>query len=192
MTPNTNHIARWVSIIVHPFAMALILAVVPGWYLSSRTSPMLGILLVTLTILLPLSVLMFRQVRMGRWTNVDASNKSERPVMFIVALIGFSILISWLIFNDPHSFLLRGALITTGFVVLAYALNRRIKLSMHVTFASMTATSLTILGSPIGYALIPAVPLLAWSRLALLRHRPYEIILGLFLGALCGVVLVRF
>lgn len=40
------------------------------------------VLLVALIALLPVAVLMVRQVRRGSWANVDASNRAERPLLF--------------------------------------------------------------------------------------------------------------
>jgi hypothetical protein len=57
---------------------------------------------------------------------------------------------------------------------------------------ALTATALSLLGSAVGYALVAAVPLVFWSRIALARHRPFEWVVGLVLGVLTGVTLVRF
>jgi hypothetical protein len=121
-------------------------------------------------VVIPLVVLMFGQVRRGRWSNVDASKPSERPVLFIVALAGMVAALGWLLLNDPRSFLVRGIFITAGFLLLAALLTRWVKLSLHVAFTALTATSLSLLGSPVGYGLIALVPVVFWSRMALARH----------------------
>ena len=142
-------------------------------------------------IVIPIAVLMFRQVRRGRWSNVDASNPSERPVLFVVALAGLVAALGWLRLNDPHSFLVQGMLVNAAFLLLAALLTRWVKLSLHVAFTALTATTLSLLGSWVGYALIAMVPLVFWSRIALARHRVHELIVGLVLGVLTGVVLVQ-
>jgi hypothetical protein len=81
-----KHLARWISIVAHPFAMIALLVAVPAMRQSSGHAVQ-SVLLVAL-IVIPIAVLMFRQVRCGRWSNVDASNPSERPVLFVVALAG--------------------------------------------------------------------------------------------------------
>lgn len=185
-------IARWISILAHPFVMVALLVAVPRWRQSSRTLALQSLLLVIIAVLVPLSVLMLRQVRRGRWSNVDASNPSERPLLFIVGLAGLAALLTWLVLNDPKSYLVRGVLITGALLLVAAVLTRWVKLSLHLAFASLAATSLSLLASPVGYALIGVVPILAWSRIALSRHRPHELLLGLVLGVLAGVALVRF
>jgi hypothetical protein len=185
-----KQLARWISILAHPFAMIALLVAVPGMHQSSGNAVQ-SVLLVAIAIVIPIAMLMFRQVRRGRWSNVDASNPSERPVLFVVALAGLVAALVWLRLNDPHSFLVQGMLVNAAFLLLAALLTRWVKLSLHVAFTALTATTLSLLGSRVGYALIAVVPLVFWSRIALARHRVHELVVGLVLGVLTGVVLVR-
>jgi hypothetical protein len=185
-----HQLARWVSILAHPFVMAGLLVAIP----AMRQSPgntMRSLLLFVLAVLVPVVALMVRQVRRGRWGNVDASRPSERPVLFMVTLAGMTAALAWLYFNDPHSFLVRGILVVGGFVLAAAVLTRWVKLSLHVAFAALTATALTLLGSVAGYAVIAVVPLVFWSRLMLERHRVHELLVGLVLGVVTGIALVK-
>jgi len=185
-----RQLARWVSILAHPFVMVALLVAVPAMRQSSGDAAQ-SVLLVVIAVVLPIAVLMFRQVRRGRWSNVDASKPSERPVLFMVALAGLVAALGWLLLNDPQSFLVRGMLVVAAFLLLAGLLTRWIKLSLHVAFAALTATTLCLLGSSVGYALIAVVPVVFWSRIALARHRVHEVLVGLVLGVLTGIVLVR-
>ncbi len=180
--------ARWISIVAHPFTMITLLVAVPAMRQPSRHA-MQAVLLVGLVILVPIAVLMFRQVCRGRWSNADASNRSERPVLFLVALAGLVAALGWLRLKDPQSFLVQGLLVIAMFLVLAALLTRWIKLSLHVAFAALTATTLSLMSCWIGYMLIAVIPLVFWSRLALSRHRVHELAVGLVLGALTGFVL---
>jgi hypothetical protein len=96
-----------------------------------------------------------------------------------------------LLLNDPRSFLVRGMVTMTAFVLLAALLTRWVKLSLHVAFAALTATTLSLLGSAVGYTLIAVIPVVLWSRIALARHQVHELLVGLVLGVLTGIVLVR-
>jgi len=183
-------VARWVSILAHPFVMVALLVVVPAMRQSSG-KPVQAVLIVAIAVAVPMAVLMFLQVRRGRWSNVDASKPSERPVLFRVAVAGLVAALAWLLWNDPKSFLVRGMLVVAAFLLLAAFLTRWVKLSLHVAFAALTATTLSLLGSPIGYALLPVVPVVFWSRLVLGRHRVPELLVGLVLGVVTGIVLVR-
>ena len=185
-----QQLARWVSILGHPFVMAGILVAVPALRDSSGTA-VRSVLLVAVAVLLPLLVLMIRQVRRGRWSNVDASRAADRPALFLVALVGLAVVLAWLWLRDPQSFLVRGVVIVGAFLLVAALLTRWIKLSLHVAFVALTGTSLCRLGSAVGYGLLAAVPVVWWSRLALGRHSMHELLVGLCLGVLTGIALVR-
>jgi len=180
--------ARWISIVAHPFVTVSLLVAVPAMAQPSGHA-VHSVLLVGLVVIVPIAVLMFLQVYRGRWSNADASNPSERSLLFLIAIAALVVALGWLHLKDPKSFLVQGMLVTAVFLLLAAVLNRWIKLSLHVAFAALTATTLSLMSSWVGYALIAVVPLVFWSRLALARHRVHELAVGLLLGALTGFVL---
>ena len=181
--------ARWVSIFAHPFVMAgLMVAVVAMRRPSGNAFG--SVLLVAACVVVPIALLMFLQVRRGRWTNVDASRTSERPALFVVALAGLVAAMAWLLVHDPRSFLVRGMLVVAALLLVAALVTRRVKVSLHMAFAALAATTLCLLGSRVGFALAAVVPLVFWSRLALARHRVVELVAGLALGVAAGAVLV--
>jgi membrane-associated phospholipid phosphatase len=179
-------VARWISILAHPFVMVALLIT------AGRSKGTLGdLLLVGGAILLPLALLMVAQVRRQRWSNVDASNPRERPLLFAVALGGAVTALAFLMITTPESRLIRGITVSMIFLAVAGVLTRWVKLSLHVAFAMLTGTALTLTGSPIGPTVLAAVPALMWSRVVLGRHRMLELLVGLLLGAVAGVAMVR-
>jgi membrane-associated phospholipid phosphatase len=185
-------VARWLSIIAHPFVMV---GVMVGAAVATRHSAgeaLRSVLIVAAFTIVPLLALMVRQVRAGAWKNADASNLSERPILYTVGGLGSIALLVYLLVAQPQSHLLRGA---AGFVMMfavCAAVTRWIKVSLHVAFAALAATTLLLIGSPAGWVLLPIVPALAWSRLALQRHRPVEVAVGAVIGVLAGVAIVLF
>jgi hypothetical protein len=186
-----QQLARWISIVAHPFVLVPLLVALVAVRRSSGNA-LQAVLLVLLAVVVPVGVLMVRQVRRGRWSNVDASKPSERPILFLVTVGGLLAALAWLLLEDPRSFLVRGIVVALGFVLVAALLTRCIKLSLHVAFAALAATALCLLGSPAGYALIVVAAVLCWSRLVLARHTVPELLAGLALGVVTGAVLVRF
>jgi len=184
-----NAVARWVSILAHPFVMVTLLVAVPAMR-QPRGHAAESIVLAAVVIV-PVAVLMVRQVRRGQWSNVDASRPSERPLLFVVALAALTSALAWVFARDPTSYLVRGLLVMAAFLLLSAILTRWIKLSLHVAFVALTATALRLLRSWVGVALIPIVPVMVWSRLALARHHVHEVVAGLVLGVLTGVALVQ-
>ena len=187
-------LARWVSIVAHPFVMALLLVAAVERHRGgpvARTTAAVAVLFV-----LPVAVLMVRQVRRGAWGTVDASRPAERPILYAVGGAGMLALLAYLAVVHPGSLLLRGALEVLAMLVVCAVLTRWIKLSLHLAAAALAATALAAtalvrLGAPFGWPLVALLPLLAWSRVALGRHRWVEVALGAAIGAAAGVIVAR-
>jgi hypothetical protein len=169
----TRALARWISILAHPFVMVSVMAL----GVSVRAA-----MLVAAFTMVPLAVLMLVQVRSGRWGDVDASDRGERPLLFAVAGLGLLALATYLVATQPVSPLLRGLLSPLVLLAGAALVNRWVKASLHVAFAVLAAATLILLGHALGWVLVPVIPALGWSRLVMGRHRPAELLAGGLLG----------
>lgn len=185
-TFEMNTIARWVSIVGHPFAMSMVMVLGAALRFSTPREAFRTLLLVTLVALLPVAVLMIRQVRKGSWTNVDASNRAERPLLFAVGIVALAVLIGAVLVFRPGSFLIRGAVGALAMLAVCAVATRWIKISLHMAFGALATTTLLFLGSPAGWVLLAMLPALAWSRLALKRHSLVEVAIGLLAGIAFG------
>ena len=181
-----NAVARWVSIVGHPFAMAMVMVLGAALRFSSPGEALRILLLVALISLLPVAVLMIRQVRRGSWTNVDASNRAERPLLFAVGIAALAVLLGAVLVFRPGSFLVRGVAGVLIMLAVCAVATRWIKVSLHMAFGALATTTLLFLGSPLGWVLLALMPALAWSRLALDRHGPAEVAIGLLVGIAFG------
>lgn len=186
-----NALARWVSIVGHPFAMILVLVLGAALRFGTPGDALRTLLLVALVALVPVAALMARQVRSGSWANVDASDRSERPLLFAVGILALAALLGTVLLLRPGSFLVRGVIGALTLLAVCALATRWIKVSLHMAFAALAATTLLLLGSPAGWGPLALIPALAWSRLALRRHRPAEVALGLLAGTACGLAIVQ-
>ena len=181
-------IARWLSIVFHPFVMVSVMVGTAAAARQTAGEALRTVAIVALVTCVPLMILMIRQVRRGAWTNVDASNRAERPLLYftlaapLVALLAYA----WL---HSQSFMVRGIVATLGMVGACAWLTRWIKVSLHMAFASLAATSLALMRSPVGYALVMVLPALVWSRVTLERHTVPEVALGTIIGAAAGAAM---
>lgn len=183
-------VARWLSIVAHPFVMVGVMVGAAAARRSSGAEAVRSVLVVLAFTVVPLLVLMVRQVRSGAWENVDASNTRERPMLYLVGGLALMALLAYLALARPQSFLIRGLACTLVMLAVCAAATPWIKVSLHMAFAALAATTLTLIGSRVGWVLVPVVPALAWSRLALGRHRPLEVVLGVFLGFSAGLAII--
>jgi len=181
-----NAVARWVSIVGHPFAMTMVMVLGAALRFSTPREAFRTLLLVTLIALLPVAVLMVRQVRRGSWTNVDASNRAERPLLFTVGIAALAVLLGAVLVFRPGSFLLRGVVGVLIMLAVCAVATKWIKVSLHMAFGALATTTLLSLGSPAGWVLLAVMPVLAWSRLALKRHGPAEVMMGVLVGIAFG------
>jgi hypothetical protein len=181
--------ARWISILFHPFVMV---GVMVGGAAAARQSAGAAVRSVAVTVLftmVPMAVLMWRQVRRGRWQDADASNRAERPILFIVCGVALVALLAYLLLLGTQSFMVRGLVATLGMMAACALATRWIKVSLHMAFATLAAVALALMRSPAGYVLLLMLPVLAWARLTLQRHTPLELILGTIIGAGAGAAI---
>lgn len=131
------------------------------------------------------------QVRRGRWSHVDASNSGERRSLnrfLLVALLLSTVLAA----TAGHSRELTWGLgLSAAMVGVAMLTARWWKLSLHMAFVVFAACLLTF-GATwwVGLMALAFAALVAWSRLALQRHVPRDLVAGIVTGALAGVAFV--
>jgi membrane-associated phospholipid phosphatase len=185
-----KRLARWISIVLHPFAVVLLLV---GAVEAQRgpAAAARGVATVALLFVLPVAVLIVRQTRRGAWSTVDASDPRERPLLYLVGGAGLVALFGYLLATQPSTPLLRGALGTLAMLAVCAVATRWVKVSLHVAVAALASAILLGRGMPLGWLLAALLPVLAWSRVAMGRHRWIEVVLGLVVGAAAGALIVR-
>ncbi|HKY22907.1 MAG TPA: hypothetical protein VJM31_16960 [Vicinamibacterales bacterium] len=186
---SPDSLARWLSIIAHPFVMVGVMVGTAAAARQSRAAAVRSVTLVVLFTVVPLAVLMIRQVRRGAWENVDASNRRERPMLYFVMAVALVVLLAYVMVLPSQSFMVRGVAATMGMLAVCAVATRWIKVSLHMAFAALAATTLALMGSNVGYLLVFVLPALAWSRLVLKRHSRLELGLGTFAGVVAGIAI---
>jgi membrane-associated phospholipid phosphatase len=180
--------ARLVSWIGHPLIfVSASVAVVVGTQLGPRTGlPILLALL--LSTLVPTAILLLSGVRSGRWSDADVSVRKERQRFFPWA-VPFSlagvIAMRWL---QAPNYIIRGGVVTLSLFLVSWLVNFNLKLSLHALFAFYCAIILFRIGPIWGAVAFVLAILVAWSRLYLQRHTGIELIVGIALGLIGGLV----
>lgn len=183
---NRMACARALSVVGHPALLmpgAVVLSTV------SRQAPAGTVLAATAaTAFVALAVIGYSvlQVRAGRWSHVDASVPHERGQLnlFLAGLLfATAAALGWL--GQPPS--LAAGLAAGGLlVVLAHALQRWLKMSLHVAFAVFAAALLWPDIAALGAVLLLAAGV-TWSRLTLRRHTPLDVAIGGLAGGAAGL-----
>ncbi|HUP40318.1 MAG TPA: phosphatase PAP2 family protein [Vicinamibacterales bacterium] len=120
---------------------------------------------------------------------VDAAAAARQGAEGAVRAVALAALLAYLMLASSQSFMVRGVVATLGMLVVCALATRWIKVSLHMAFATLAATTLALMRSPAGYVLLLLLPLLMWSRLTLDRHSPPEVALGTLIGACAGTTI---
>jgi len=179
-----RHLAQCLSLLGHPFIFVPIVALLVGWHVLTPGEAAFGVLTIVLACLLPISIYIFRKVKRREWSDLDVSQRKDRPYLFIVGvtLLILACLILHLT-HQPPAFV-RGCTAAIVLVCSGGLLNFWIKLSMHAGFAMLTSFSLWPLGAKVAFPMTIFAILVGWSRIILSRHTKLEVVIGLILGAI--------
>lgn len=181
-------LARWLSVVFHPFVMVGVLVGVAAAARQPAGEAMRTIALVVGFTVVPICVLMIRNVRRGTWESADASRRHERRTLYLVVGVGLIALLAYVtIAGDRQLFLVRGVSATLAMLLVCGVMMRWTKVSLHMAFASLAATALGLMRSPVGYLLWLSLPALAWARLLLERHTLGEVVIGAMIGVAAGM-----
>lgn len=188
-------LARALSILGHPLVVlsmaALLLAADRGTDARRLSGLLLGLLALGGLVM----AYSWWQVRRERWTHIDASGKTERRSLnrFLLVALLLAAISARLLMSPPElaSGLAWGLASSALLVAVAMATARWWKLSLHVAFAVFAAILLSRLSWFACAGGLSFAAALAWSRLALSRHTPRDLLAGAAAGALVGTIFLQ-
>ncbi|MDP9004596.1 MAG: hypothetical protein M3N12_07380, partial [Verrucomicrobiota bacterium] len=122
-------VARWISIVGHPFSFSALLVLVAGSQHSGFGGAARLIPVKAIVLIIPLWIFMWRKWRSGSWTTIDASDPNERPAFYGIALLLIGLLTGCFMLVKGWSFMLRGCAAVAVMLGIAAIFNRWIKLS---------------------------------------------------------------
>jgi hypothetical protein len=173
---STTYLARALSVIGHPFLLIPLMV-------AAATRNWIPTAIVGAITILPLFVIILRNVRRGVWSDHDVSSREQRGGLYRVALplLAISALLLWWMDASPR--MMRG--FTAAAVMLAIGLlgNRFLKISLHMMMAAFCGVVIAQLYPRSVYAIVPFVAAIGWSRWKLERHTWAEIFVGIAIGA---------
>ncbi|MDH5824108.1 hypothetical protein QFW77_14090 [Luteimonas sp. RD2P54] len=177
-------LARPVSILGHPLLMLPLALLLPA-----VASGMPGAATTAAGFAAAAALVMgwsWRRVRTGRWAHVDASDTAERrslnlfllPVLAVAALLALH--------AAPNVALYLA--LSASIVAAAILSSRWCKLSLHAAFAVFCGAMLLRWSAWAGAAVLAFAIAVLWSRLALARHLPRDLVAGAAAGAAAAVL----
>jgi membrane-associated phospholipid phosphatase len=185
-----RQIARWVSIIGHPFTFVVMLVATSSWKLHGGRNAAWTTAIVIAAMLIPLGLFIWNRYSLGHWETVDASAPKDRPALYTAAFLLLIPIGIYFCLRDRSAEMVRGLAAVAILIGILAGLNRWTKLSVHVALATFATVIILRIAPALGVTLLIFLPLLAWSRLVLSRHSPVEVAGGLLLGFLIATATI--
>ena len=181
-------IAKLISTIGHPFLTVPLFVIFLLFSIESTERAIYLSLLIIGGIFLPIGVRTIWGVRNGTYTNLDVSDQAQRQKWFIATTILLMVvtIIIWLTNQDRTLRLAVGCALIL--LLMAQVVNTRIKASMHLAFHAFLGFLILYFSWIGGMLFLLFAPLLAWSRIHLKRHIWKEVLVGMVLGTILGIV----
>jgi membrane-associated phospholipid phosphatase len=186
---NKTKIARWVSIAGHPFVMIVLLVLLLSWAMDPAGAWRITAFVVVMGSI-PTGWLIWRGLSVRGNKTEHVSKSSTRAVLYLSMLAVLLLSSAYFYWVEHSVFLAQGSLVTATMVAVAAVLNRWVNLSLHLAFAVYSGLILAKIHPDCGLLILLLAPLLAWSRLTLLRHTLPEVIGGAVLGFGAAFVLI--
>lgn len=128
------------------------------------------------------------------FSDFDITKREERKEFYKISLIlSISYLIATIIFKGPIFYI---SVAAVGIVIGVYILsliNNYLKVSVHLAVSSAFVVTMGILyGVNVFLPILLILPLTAWSRYFLKKHKPLEMFIGFLVGALVTLITLLF
>ncbi|XID94814.1 hypothetical protein ACF3MZ_09970 [Paenibacillaceae bacterium WGS1546] len=186
MPINGERIAKWISILFHPFLVAAPVFLIVSLSCAPRVADgLLWWAIIAIGVSAGPFAFISRGVRRGKWTDSDLSVREQRLVPFLVTIGCMAAVWLVLLALNAAGELLAAFAGMTFAVVSALLITHlaKWKISLHLIGITGAVLAIGLLASPIGYALAPLIPLVGWARWKVRAHTPAQAAAGAALAA---------
>lgn len=185
---NKRSIAKYISIIGHPFVTIPIFLIIILFAREGIDNPKTLATMIIGGIFAPIALVTYIRVKKGKYTNLDVSDRRQRQRWFLLTT-ALVLIVTALLWITRQDLLVCIAMTTSLFLMIVSQLvNTVIKASMHVAYHTFLGFVIFFLSPVAGSIFLLFLPLLAWSRVYLGRHTKAEIASGFALGAIFGII----
>jgi membrane-associated phospholipid phosphatase len=175
--PSIIHKAsKIISDFFNPLVSLFIFFVFMSIMRYSLKESLLYFLPILLMIIIPVIIWLVWNVKTGRYTNMDVSNRVQRKTLYIFIAV---CVVSYLAFNYFKNGYVDFVMLFI--LILLFALqisNYFIKSSMHTAFNIFVAALFFALHIKIGFIWLGIAALVGVTRIILKRHTPKEVLMG--------------
>lgn len=174
--PAIVKVSKWISNFFNPITSLVLFSIYATvWDLDPKAS-FIDLLPIVLLLIIPISIWIFWNVKTGRYTNMDVSNKNQRKSLYFFiegAIIVY--LIYEYFFRTKIDLIMIFLLIL---LILMQISNYFIKSSMHTAFNIFVAALFFTYSPAMGLLWLCIAILVGITRVILIRHTVQEVISG--------------
>lgn len=180
-------LAQVISTIINPLILLSVVPFILIHKITKDTALSFYWSEVSFIFILIFSVFVLIGVQLKYFSNLDISNRRQRPLLYSFAIfLSLTYLIFLFVYHAP-SVLIIGVIALGLGLAVAEIINMRIKISIHVGTITAFATSLVLI---YGLLLAPVflfIPLVSWARIKTKNHTPREVVAGGIVGFLLTI-----
>lgn len=181
--------ARFISFALNPYFLILPIPYLLVMRETGSSTYAFKWTLFTLFFISVIGLSVFLAVRKGYFTDLDISQREQRPLFFtLLAFFAILYFITLYYFQGPLILFISLAGIFFSLIVFSFV-NTRIKASVHVASITALIFSFSLLYNGIFLLLLFLIPLVGWSRVKIHRHSKNEVLIGAILGILIPLVM---
>lgn len=175
--PSLLHkISRVISDFFNPLLSLFIFFVYMSFLKYSLRESILSFLPILIIVIAPVIIWLIWNVKTGRYTNMDVSNRVQRKTLYIFIGICVVSYIAYHYFRNGQI-----DFVMLFILILLFALqisNYFIKSSMHTAFNIFVAALFFALNTTMGIIWLGIATLVGITRIILKRHTPKEVFMG--------------
>lgn len=185
-------IARWISHIISPHIVGVILTAAIAWQYSDNPGAIMWWLvgLLPLLVVPPLVYLMWL-VHRGQLGDIYMPDRESRLIPLVVLML-------WLVFCMGLMYYLSAPVVLLALVLAATVLTGALglvtvfwKISFHGAAISAAVTTTMMMAGSSAWPIMLLVPLVGWARVRLKRHTLRQVVYGSLVGALLALFFVQ-
>lgn len=187
-----NKLAKYVSIIGHPFiTIPIFVIIVMFSFEDFKTAVFISFLIVG-CIFVPLISWMYIRTKRGLYTNFDVSIRTQRKSVFVFAVPLLAVVTAIVFATGQPKNLSLGVLFASMLIITSQIVNFYIKSSLHVSLTIYLSFLIMPVNLVIGIIVLLSTAIIGWSRVKLGRHTLKEVFVGMLVGLIISFAMLYF
>ena len=180
------------SNVLNPLFSLLIFFIYFAKEKMETTEAFKNLLWMVILVIIPIFGWIFWNVKTGRYTNMDVSDRKQRNTLYIFNVFIVSIYIAFLYFTQQNFDLILIIIFVMALMLIMHFSNFFIKSSMHTSFNVFVSALFFSLNIYFGLFWLFLTILVGISRVILKRHTVKEVIMGASIATVVSFIYLYF